>query len=889
MKKVLLSLLAVAALVLSCQNYDDEFDALNSKIASLESQIQSLADLKTAVTGVQSSVSALQAAVSAAQTAANAAAAAAADAAAEAEAASAASADAAAAAAAAAAANAAAIADLASNIADIAADLVDLDTAIAGASTPADLAALKTELNTTLAALNALIEANAEEIADILLNNASLAASLAALGIDVDLILDTVYTYEGNLTINDIASLAFAQNLGGKVKAIKGDVVIDVNSSNYTDISLAEVNAVTKQIMNVNGNVSVNGYNASVDLSGLKNITGDYIVTGYDALDDNLETVGDDVYFNYDGAYTSNLKVADNIFLYANSATTVAPIKTGTTSIEFMSLIKATGLQTVDASGVTAHSSGGSAHTSGGAVTASGTIGGAGATATNALNLTAATTSVKIAQAPVKYVYGTKLATLELHYASAGTASSAALDFLTINGAALTSATVKAKKVTGTVSVTAKATGSSFTMDDAAALTTVSSNAVTNSFAALAQVGDLTLSGATSPSLPALTKATGAITAAAATSISLPVLATATSITAGLVTGTVSLPALTSGTAMSFAKETAFDAKKATVISVDLDATKAIVIDLGNIALTGNGTTQFPDLAKITKLNLHAQTKSIASATLSGAALMTDLTIIGKATSTLDSSGRANIDVVLDGTSGFAKLANVTTIGVHDVVSVSNMAKLTSMTTGGTIYVFVFDNNDLVVDGLTFGHTEDADLGSYTSITNNALLKGFTTTFNKPHYFNVSANPKLEKFDASSFTSLPNWLDEQGINAALYTLGSISFIVNGNYAGATYATATGMKGSYVGDTASTDESFGEDSINSLKPILTALYNGAYVGSSPIYSAWVTAGSGKTTTVTLNYISAPTALEVTSTAQTAGASVVRSITWADGEMADVTAE
>ncbi|MGA0384824.1 MAG: hypothetical protein ACO3L1_07630, partial [Flavobacteriaceae bacterium] len=65
MKKVLLSLLAVAALVLSCQNYDDEFAALNAKVAGLEAQISSLQGLQAALTTVQSSVSALQSAVNA--------------------------------------------------------------------------------------------------------------------------------------------------------------------------------------------------------------------------------------------------------------------------------------------------------------------------------------------------------------------------------------------------------------------------------------------------------------------------------------------------------------------------------------------------------------------------------------------------------------------------------------------------------------------------------------------------------------------------------------------------------------------------------------------------------------------------------------------------------
>ena len=202
MKKVLLSLLAVAALVLSCQNYDDEFDALNAKVSSLESQISSLQGLQTALTSVQSSVSALQSAVNAIPNPSS------------------------------------SIAALATSIAKI---LTDLGALQAAAATSADLDALKTELSSTLEALKALIDSNSAAIASLVISNADLKTQLEALVVDVDAVLAANSTFEGNLTITNAAELAYAKSLGTKVASIKGDVIVTVdgmtiNEQDYQNI-----------------------------------------------------------------------------------------------------------------------------------------------------------------------------------------------------------------------------------------------------------------------------------------------------------------------------------------------------------------------------------------------------------------------------------------------------------------------------------------------------------------------------------------------------------------------------------------------------------------------------------------------------------------------------
>lgn len=60
MKKCLLSILAGALLIVSCQNYDDQFDDLNSQITALASQVAGLSKVQSDLTALQGTVSSLQ-------------------------------------------------------------------------------------------------------------------------------------------------------------------------------------------------------------------------------------------------------------------------------------------------------------------------------------------------------------------------------------------------------------------------------------------------------------------------------------------------------------------------------------------------------------------------------------------------------------------------------------------------------------------------------------------------------------------------------------------------------------------------------------------------------------------------------------------------------------
>jgi predicted nucleic acid-binding Zn-ribbon protein len=851
MKKVLLSLLAVAALVLSCQNYDDEFAALNTKIASLESQITSLAELRTAVTGVQSSISSLQSAVAAAQAAAEAAGDAA-EAAGDANAAAAAS-------------NAQAIAALATSISAIAADLVDLQTAIDGATTEADLDALKSELSTTLAALQALIETNSASISSLIVSNTELKDALEELGVDVDSVLAANATFEGNLTITNSAELAYAKSLGNKVATIKGDVYVRVDESAHTSggtgegLTAADVSSIVSQITYVVGNIKIDS-DRSLDFSKLASVSGDYIVLNHDVEDDNLLSVGDDVLFNYDGPYVSNIQTADNIYLvikpiFAGSSTSAPEV--GTTSIDFTALTKATGVQSVTSTIAGNHTSGGSI-SFGSTLEDDKTITVAGNSTTSAATNTNATTSIKIGQAPVvSVVGGNRLTSVELHYAANRGSSTLGLDpngvlalsSLTVTGTSLTSVKVMAAQITGSVDINTKLlpTSTAVAVVDFPNLITAAngdnadrftSDALDHNMAKITKIGSLELDEDLTVSLPELTHVYGAITLAKATSLSLPKLTrvgpaladgeveseiNAADITADLVSGSISFPLLTKAgdidmdavTSFSapLAKVTKIDIEEATVsgttitlpVSVELAAVSTYAVE-ASIALTT--ATAFPNDDAITSLKLNAQDANIDLANFT---MARTINVTGKA----KQNGTPFVTSVSITTAN-APLTTLTLGGVLGTVSVdtggsasgarrtdastgaNDNTALTTITTSGTIESLTVANNyDLTTINALHTDSTTSSLGSVLDVTDNYNLTTLKTGITTTNSINIRNNYKLSNLDLSSVVNIPaNFVGGGAVPLNIFILGNFfdtaSTGGNGKVAvyGGTVATAS---------------------------------------------------------------------------------------------------
>ena len=118
--------------------------------------------------------------------------------------------------------------------------------------------------------------------------------------------------------------MAYAQSLGDKVKVINGNVKIQITATN--GVTAAGVSSVTKLIQTVVGNVTVEN-TASIDMSALTAVSGDYVVDGKDISDDALASAGD-ILLDYDGGYSMPaLTTAGKIFLVdydTTAATTTA-------------------------------------------------------------------------------------------------------------------------------------------------------------------------------------------------------------------------------------------------------------------------------------------------------------------------------------------------------------------------------------------------------------------------------------------------------------------------------------------------------------------------------------------------------------------------------------
>lgn len=828
MKKVLLSLLAVAALVLSCQNYDDEFDALNAKVSSLESQISSLQGLQTALTSVQSSVSALQSAVNAIPDPSS------------------------------------SIAALATSIAEILTDLGALETAVAGATTSTDLDALKSELTTALDALKALIEANSTSIASLVISNADLKTQLEGLGVDVDAVLAANSTFDGNLTITNAAELAYAKSLGSKVGSINGDVIVTVDEPSATanraantgnGVTAAEVNTVLSQIKFIVGNVRITT-DASLDLSALTTVSGDYSVVGHDIDDSALASVGDDVYVDYDGPVSfPALATADKIYVKGTyvataaasvaTATAAGTLKTGTTSINFMGLTKATSISILNAT----HTSGGS-HTSG----SSATINDAGWPA-GELYLSKSTTSVKIGQAPVTLVSGAGLTDLELHYradlesvaktlalySGLSSTGSAALGDLSITAPKLVTGTVMARKI-GSITVdavasTATSATGTVSFPEALFVGAITSDALVNTFPKVVTTKGISLANQVSVSLPEMTGSSGDISLPKATSFSaakLAVMGTASatapvykSITADNVTGAVSLPALTQAATLSFEDASSLVAASAlvnTAVELDADATSVEILSIGSTSAGSITPTG------IETLKLHGQKVTYA---ITGHTALESLTYKGYAKST------AVAAVDLDVTTVHEDLVSITLGGRLNDVNIDTGADeksekddtaLTTIVTSGTIHDLSVSNNWALAT-LTLGHTADAmnTVAPIISIVDNRNLGGFTTSVTKISSLTVTDNYKLTAPDFTSISTLPaNYSSSTTTTITIkdnYNDGDERISKLGAAANATtnvIANVGGLKGTYSDTTASAARAYGQSKLATLNGLFTAL-------------------------------------------------------------------
>jgi len=328
MKKGLLSLLAVALTVVSCQNYDDQFQSLTDQITELSGTVQGLTALEGQVAALQQTVNGL------------------------------ATSQALAALAGVVTTNGAAIAANGAAIADVAADVEANGTAIAanGAAVAANgvavaangvaIAANSTALAANLAAINAVAGSIASVQVSLTAINDALALvstsaellqvsqTLAIVAEDVKEILAGNATINQNIVIKNTAQLEYASSLVGTATddpnvIVNGKVLIDTTSftSTITVDQLAAVNAITAKIATILGS-GADGLevksNSVLDFSNLTFIDANYNITTTRPNDAILNTVTGDLITDYDGSHVfTNLTSVDNITITNHASVTI--------------------------------------------------------------------------------------------------------------------------------------------------------------------------------------------------------------------------------------------------------------------------------------------------------------------------------------------------------------------------------------------------------------------------------------------------------------------------------------------------------------------------------------------------------------------------------------
>lgn len=604
MKKISLFILAIALTITSCKNYDDDFKELNASIAELQAQVAGFSAVQTNIAALQASMASLTTAV-----------------------------------------------------ASIPTTQVDISGLTSGlAASNASIAALQAQLaatNVTIAALQtqlAGIVANYATTGDVAATTAAianLAAQIVFIQDDIAEILAANNIYDEDLNITNSSELEFAVGLGNKVAVVNGKVTI--KTTGLTVAEVATLATVTSKIYSIVGNSTgaldinatknvdfsnlasagknvtvISSAAAVVNLAALTTVTGNYSVTGVDAMDDALKTVTGAVTLDYDGGYEQpNLESAASVTL--TNFATVTGTSLGTLKVNFIKLITAN-LQTA-------------------------------AAAANTAVFTVATSV--IVNKGVKDLTAT-LATDVQVWAANNTGG------LTISAPKAGSVITIAGRVDDAAATPAglalSVTGSTTSVINAANVTKVSSlyaKGATVDFSKLASVvnavptsGTLEFVSATNVALPLLTTVSGAFTALSATVLSAPSLV-APSVTLGTAAKTVSL-ASTSALTAAGVETLTFSA-----LVSPLDLT------LGFVAL------------KV--LNVTGKAAAVASAT-SNAVTVNSAAVTGNvALTTVSLNGTISAASLLGGSSATDKLTSVSTAGSINEFTLENQGGIVSL------------------------------------------------------------------------------------------------------------------------------------------------------------------------------------------------------------------
>ena len=288
MKKGLLSLLAVALTVVSCQNYDDQFESLTDQITQLSTTVAGLSAIEDQVTALQQTVNGL------ATTSALTALAGAVESNATAIAAAGSSADAA----------TAAVASVAVQVASVQASITAILADLENVATAADLNTISSTLAIVQADVKEILAGNAVINQNILINNsATLSYTLSLVNTEED---------DPNVIIN-------------------GSVTIDTTSFSpaISADQLAAVNAIAAKMATILGNGATAGgltvtSATPLTFTSLTFLDDDYKITTTRPEDSALRTVSGDLTTDYVGSHDfTNLISVNNITITNHVSVTI--------------------------------------------------------------------------------------------------------------------------------------------------------------------------------------------------------------------------------------------------------------------------------------------------------------------------------------------------------------------------------------------------------------------------------------------------------------------------------------------------------------------------------------------------------------------------------------
>ena len=216
MKKVLLGLLVVALTVVGCQNYDDQFDALNDDIKTINASILDLQGVSTTISNLDTKVTELQG-------------------------------------------TALTDSDLAGILAEITAVKADV-AAIDNSGIEAEVANLDAEVETILEKLGDLLSANAFYEGNLIIKNLGQLANaheMIKTGSD-----DPTVTVRGNVDVL-VGTAGVTKDSIASVKLI----LAKIRSVQVTSTVTTNANADLAALTYVTGNVALNGTDGAATLS----------------------------------------------------------------------------------------------------------------------------------------------------------------------------------------------------------------------------------------------------------------------------------------------------------------------------------------------------------------------------------------------------------------------------------------------------------------------------------------------------------------------------------------------------------------------------------------------------------------------------------------------